>query len=98
MSLISRLGPPVKQQIPMETAMMIRATRRVLSAFIPLPSIKVYELEPIMMVTMKQANTIPNGGSDGIRMGVHKKTKIYMTDSTTVCISPSRKICVNNNF
>ena len=35
---------------------------------------------------------IPRGGWDGIKTGVHMNTKIYITDSTTVCNNPNSKI------
>ena len=50
-------------------------------------------LEPIMMATMKQAKTMPKGGLTGMRTGVHMNTKMYITDSITVCRRPSSKIC-----
>lgn len=40
-----------------------------------------YMDEPIIMQTMKLANTMPRGGCPGPRTGVHWNTKIYMLAS-----------------
>ena len=51
-----------------------------------------------MIATMKHAKTIPNGGLAGIKTGVHKNTKMYITVSTMVCKMPNRKICRENGL
>ena len=59
-----------------------------------LPSNVLKKLEPIMMQTMKQENTMPNGtslASGTSRTGVQRKTKMYMQLSTMLWTMPIHK-------